>query len=89
MQRRITRSPAQIITASEAAGFVQSGMWLDYGGSLSQPDVFDKALAERRDSIHLLMECLTHCLGRGGVKLKELQLRTHRAIRGLERSDRP
>ena len=51
MQRRITRSPAQIITASEAAGFVQSGMWLDYGGSLSQPDVFDKALAERRDSL--------------------------------------
>ncbi len=51
MQRRITRSPAQIITASEAAGFVQSGMWLDYGGSLSQPDVFDEALAERRDSL--------------------------------------
>ena len=51
MQRRITRSPAQIITASEAAGFVQSGMWLDYGGSLSQPDVFDEALADRRDSL--------------------------------------
>lgn len=51
MDRRITRSPARIITASEAAGFVQSGMWLDYGGSISQPDVFDEALAERRDSL--------------------------------------
>lgn len=51
MPRRITRLPAKIITASEAAGLVQSGMWLDYGGSLSQPDVFDQALAERRESL--------------------------------------
>jgi acyl-CoA hydrolase len=27
---------------------VQSGMWLDYGTSLIQPDVFDKALAARK-----------------------------------------
>ena len=35
------------ISAEEAAGLVRSGMWLDYGGTLSQPDVFDKALAAR------------------------------------------
>jgi acyl-CoA hydrolase len=26
-------------------------MWLDYGGALSQPDAFDKALAARRDAL--------------------------------------
>ena len=35
------------ITAQEAAGFVKSGMWLDYGATLCQPDVFDAALALR------------------------------------------
>ena len=38
------------ISAAEAAGFVRSGMWLDYGITLCQPDVFDKALAARRES---------------------------------------
>jgi len=35
------------ITAQEAAGLVQSGMWLDYGFGICQPDVFDAALATR------------------------------------------
>lgn len=47
MSLRVAKAPAQWITAAEAAGMVRPGMWLDYGGSLSQPDVFDAALAER------------------------------------------
>ena len=38
---------AEAITAEAAAGLVQSGMWLDYGFGITQPDVFDKALAAR------------------------------------------
>ena len=33
--------------AEEAAGLVRSGMWLDYGAVLGQPDAFDEALARR------------------------------------------
>jgi acyl-CoA hydrolase len=38
---------AKLISAAEAARLVKSGDWVDYGITLSQPDVFDKALAER------------------------------------------
>ena len=38
---------AKRITGEVAAGLVQSGMWLDYGAVLGQPDVFDAALAKR------------------------------------------
>ncbi len=38
---------AKKITPAEAAGLVKSGDWLDFGGALSQPDVFDRALAAR------------------------------------------
>ena len=38
---------AKRITAETAALMVQSGMWLDYGAVLGQPDVFDAALAKR------------------------------------------
>ena len=38
---------AKRITAEEAAGLVRSGMWLDYGAVLGQPDAFDEALARR------------------------------------------
>ena len=31
---------------------VQSGMWIDYGAVLCQPDAFDTALALRRDELH-------------------------------------
>ena len=36
-------------------------MWLDYGTSLCQPDVFDRALAARRDELHnvKIRSCLT------------------------------
>jgi acyl-CoA hydrolase len=34
-----------------AASLVKSGMWLDYGGSHCQPDVFDKALATRKNDL--------------------------------------
>ena len=45
MTTRVASTQAQLISAERAAGFVRSGMWLDYGTSLCQPDVFDKALA--------------------------------------------
>ena len=43
---------AQRITAQEAASFVKSGMWIDFGVTLCQPDVFDAALALRKDELH-------------------------------------
>src|SRR5450631_4911281 len=39
---------ARRITAAEAAALVKSGDWVDYGAVLSQPDVFDRALADRK-----------------------------------------
>jgi acyl-CoA hydrolase len=47
MNTRIAGAPAQTISAERAAGFVKSGMWLEYGAGLCQPDVFDKALGAR------------------------------------------
>jgi len=38
---------AQRISAEEAAALVRPGDWVDYGFGLSQPDVFDRALAAR------------------------------------------
>jgi hypothetical protein len=35
----------ETISAEQAASFVESGMWLDYGATHCQPDVFAKALA--------------------------------------------
>ena len=53
--------PARRISSDEAACLVRSGMWLDYGVALCQPDVFDKSLAARRDSIQnvKIRSCLT------------------------------
>jgi hypothetical protein len=61
MNVTFTDAQAQTISAERAAGFVKSGMWLDYGTSLCQPDAFDKALGAR---VHELMnvkirQCLT------------------------------
>ncbi|MGO9988739.1 MAG: acetyl-CoA hydrolase/transferase family protein [Steroidobacteraceae bacterium] len=39
------------ISAAEAAGLVRSGDWLDYGGCVCQPDVFDQALADRKTEL--------------------------------------
>ncbi len=41
----------ETISPEEAAGLVKSGIWLDYGAALCQPDVFDKALAARKDEL--------------------------------------
>jgi acyl-CoA hydrolase len=51
VESRVAAAPARMITAEQAAGFVRSGAWLDYGAVLCQPDVFDKALAARRDEL--------------------------------------
>lgn len=52
MTQRIAKAPARRISAQEAAGLVRDGMWLDYGMTLSQPDVFDAALGARVDELH-------------------------------------
>ena len=49
MIRRSAISEAKRITAQGAASLVASGMWIDYGAGLSQPDAFDTALALRKD----------------------------------------
>ena len=41
----------ETISPEHAASLVTSGMWLDYGSALCQPDVFDKALAARKDEL--------------------------------------
>ena len=51
MHKRIAAHAAQKITASEAAAKVKSGMWVDYGASVSQPDVFDAALALQKSEL--------------------------------------
>ena len=51
MQMRTAANKARVISAEQAADLVASGMWVDYGITLCQPDVFDKALAARRDSL--------------------------------------
>ena len=52
MTRRIAAGPAKTIPVEQAAGLVKSGMWLDYGAALCQPDVFDTALANRRRELN-------------------------------------
>ncbi len=47
MKLRTAGAPARKITAEDAAALVKSGMWLDYGAVLGQPDAFDDALAKR------------------------------------------
>ncbi|MGA2010903.1 MAG: acetyl-CoA hydrolase/transferase C-terminal domain-containing protein [Solirubrobacteraceae bacterium] len=52
---------ARRISAAEAAALVRSGDWVEYGGALGQPDVFDAALAERVEELRdvKLRGCLT------------------------------
>jgi acyl-CoA hydrolase len=52
MLMRPAAAKAQIISAETAAGLVSSGMWIDYGASQCQPDVFDNALAARKAELH-------------------------------------
>ena len=42
---------ARKVSATEAAALVKSGMWLDWGFGLVQPDKFDAALAARKDDL--------------------------------------
>ena len=51
MQPRRGDKRAQQISAEEAALLVKSGDWVDYGVTLCQPDVFDKALAARKSEL--------------------------------------
>jgi hypothetical protein len=44
MTMRVASTQAQAISAERAAGFVRSGMWLDYGTSLN---LKGKSVAER------------------------------------------
>jgi acyl-CoA hydrolase len=48
MEPSTHKRSARRITAAECAGLVNSGDWVDYGAVLSQPDVFDRALADRK-----------------------------------------
>ncbi len=47
MNMRQAAAAAKLLSATEAASLVQSGMWLDYAGIFNQPDVFDQALGAR------------------------------------------
>lgn len=49
MRMRTAGAPAKNITSEQAAGLVTSGMWLDYGVALCQPEQFDAALGARAD----------------------------------------
>ena len=49
---RVVHNPGRRVSAEHVAAMVTSGMWLDYGAVLCQPDVFDKALAQRKDDLH-------------------------------------
>jgi len=55
------RKTPKHITADQVAGFVKSGMWLDYGFGTCQPDVFDAALAARVQSLEgvKIRSCIT------------------------------
>lgn len=61
MKMRQAANPVRHITTEAAAAMVKSGMWLDYGTSLIQPDMFDSALAARIGELENLKirNCLT------------------------------
>ena len=42
---------AKTIAADAAAALVKSGDWVDYAGSILEPELFDQALARRRDQL--------------------------------------
>jgi acyl-CoA hydrolase len=42
---------SETISPEHAASFVKSGMWLDYGATHCEPDVFDRALAARKHEL--------------------------------------
>ncbi len=72
---RVAVAPARSVSANEAAGFVTSGMWLDYGTSLCQPDVFDRALAARITDLTNVK--IRHCLT---MRPRAVHERDHTAV---------
>ena len=50
-RRNVASSQPQLISAEAAAALVRSGDWVDYGGNISQPDLFDRALAARASEL--------------------------------------
>jgi acyl-CoA hydrolase len=60
MHLRKAAHEAKHISAKEAASLVKSGMWLDYGTSLIQPNEFDRALAARITELSNVK--IRHCL---------------------------
>jgi acyl-CoA hydrolase len=52
MIRRAAKNTAKKITADEAAALVHSGMWIDFGGTIVQPEAFDAALAKRAGELN-------------------------------------
>ena len=61
MQMPLGSKHPRHISAVEAAGLVKSGDWVDYGITLSQPDVFDSALAARKSKLDnvKIRSCIT------------------------------
>jgi acyl-CoA hydrolase len=59
--RKASQIPGEAVSAEHAASLVRSGMWLDYGACHCQPDVFDRALAARKDELTnvKIRSCLT------------------------------
>jgi acyl-CoA hydrolase len=51
----------KLVTPDAAAALVESGHWVDYGAGLGQPDLFDQALARRKDALRgvRIRACLT------------------------------
>ena len=41
----------KLCSADDAAARVESGQWIDLGGALVQTDLFDQALARRKDAL--------------------------------------
>jgi acyl-CoA hydrolase len=51
MTSSLAAKSARHINAAAAADLVRSGDWLDYGATLCQPDLFDHALAARKEEL--------------------------------------
>lgn len=76
MVRRVAAVVAKRVSAEEAAGLVESGMWLDCGAGLCQPDEFERALAARCGGLRAvkIRSCLS--VGRGPLSKRTLTAST-------------
>jgi acyl-CoA hydrolase len=57
----VTAPHPKLVSPEEAAALVRPGDWVDYGGNVSQPDLFDRALAARAGALSdvKVRSCLT------------------------------